>query len=395
MVGMANTSEYTLISADSHVIEPGDLFEKRLPKGVLARAPKIKTSEDGSTWVFPDGESVALPVSAATGSGYRSLNGGSRSAVTMEEILPGMHDPAKRLRMQDQDSVYAEVLYPFPDLWDAIKRSDDLELKLACVRAYNDWIAEFSAHNPDRLIGIGKLPSTTPEDVREEFIRCTKELNLRGVLLEAWPTASPDSGEGVDDEFWAMANEARVPISIHYGLGLSTPTSPPTGIAPGLTPPMSGAALPLTSSGTFDRYPNIQLVFAHGNAGWAMHWLEFMDIQYIRSVASRKYTLARPDSVPSDYIRRHFWFTFHLDRAVVRNRAKLGIAHLMWASHLPLDNANWPDNREQAMRVTEEVPSEDRRALLYENTARLYRLPGYEAGFSGESVDAFERLMHF
>ena len=41
---------------------------------------------------------------------------------------------------------------------------------------------------------------------------------------------------------------------------------------------MADAALPLVAAGVFDRFPDVRIVFAHGNAGWAFHWLEFMDI---------------------------------------------------------------------------------------------------------------------
>jgi hypothetical protein len=94
-------------------------------------------------------------------------------------------------------------------------------------------------------------------------------------------------------------------------------------------------------------------------------------------------------------MRRHAWFTFHQDRTAVKNRHRIGDVHLLWASHLPFDDANFPDDRQQAMRVTEEVPAGERQALLAGNVGRLYRLPGYEAGFTNDEVAAFEQLVHF
>lgn len=47
------------------------------------------------------------------------------------------------------------------------------------------------------------------------------------------------------------------------------------------------------------------------------------------------------------------------------------------------------------MRVTEELPSQERSALLAANTARLYRLPGYEQGFEDTELDTFEQLVYF
>jgi predicted TIM-barrel fold metal-dependent hydrolase len=77
----------------------------------------------------------------------------------------------------------------------------------------------------------------------------------------------------------------------------------------------------------------------------------------------------------------------------VINRHLLGVSHLLWASHFPLDTADWPDDRQRAMQLTEEIPEEDRQALLAENTARLYRLPGYESGV--EATETFTKLVHY
>ena len=139
----------------------------------------------------------------------------------------------------------------------------------------------------------------------------------------------------------------------------------------------------------------MKIVLAHGDAGWALHWMEFFDINYVRHKHLSEYALPDPDAVPSDYIRKHAWFTFHQDRPAVKNRQRLGGAHLMWASHFPYEDSNWPDNRQQAMRVTDEVPPDERQAMLAGNVARLYRLPGYERASPSDEVTAFDQLVHF
>jgi predicted TIM-barrel fold metal-dependent hydrolase len=300
----------------------------------------------------------------------------------------------ERLKAQAADSVDAEVLYPSPGLWDAIGALEDRDLKIACTRAYNDWIAEFCSQNPDRLIGLAKVPSTTVEDARQELLRCTGELGLRGVILDAWPSGAAKAGDPADDAFWEVVNDARVPVSLHYAIGAHAVTEPRSGIAPGLKPPMADAALPLVAAGVFDRFPDVRLVFAHGDAGWALHWLEFMDINYLRHRHLNEYVLGDPDRLPSEYVRKHSWFTFHQDRSAVKNRHRFGAAHLLWASHLPFEDADWPDDRQEAVRVTDELPDEERHALLAGNTARLYRLPGSEQGFADDELEGFAQLVH-
>lgn len=162
-----------------------------------------------------------------------------------------------------------------------------------------------------------------------------------------------------------------------------------------MKPPMADALLPMVAAGLFDRYPETKIVLAHGDAGWALHWMEFFDINYVRHKHLAEYALEDMEAVPSDYIRKHAWFTFHQDRPAVKNLHRLGEVHLMWGSHFPYEDSNWPDSRQQAMRVTESASADDRRSLLAGNVARLYRLPGFEKGFTEGEITSFEQLVHF
>jgi predicted TIM-barrel fold metal-dependent hydrolase len=394
---MADNNGYDVISADSHVVEPPDIFETRLPAKLRDKAPRLATVDGASAWLVEGSDPVLLPATAATGTGWRRAARGTvnGSAITWDAVLPSLYDAAERIKAQRADSVDAEVLYPSPGLWDAIKQLDDADLKLALVRAYNDWIAEFCSHAPERLFGVAKIPTTGVEDAKAELVRCVNDLGLRGAIIDAWPSGAPVAANEADEPFWETVNDLRVPVSFHVGVGGTAETVPPSGIAPGLKPPMADALLPMVASGVFDRYPNVRVVFAHADAGWALHWMEFFDINYVRHKHLSEYALQDDDAVPSDYMRKHAWFTFHQDRSSVKNRHRFGGVHLMWASHFPFDDANWPDDRQQAMRVTEEVPAEERQALLADNVARLYRLPGHEKGFTDDEVSSFEQLVHF
>lgn len=391
------SNEYRVISADAHVLEPPDVFAARLPATWRDRAPALVDHDGASAWRVDGAEPVLLPVTAATGTGWHRAADGPfrRGPISWGAVLPALYDPEERVKAQWADSVDAEILYPSTGLWDAVKQLDDAELKVALVKAYNDWIAEFCAYRPDRLFGLAKLPATSVEDARDELVRCVEELGLRGAVLDAWPSGAAAGGNPADDAFWEAVNDLRVPISFHYAVGASAATTPPSGIVPGMRPPMADALLPMVAAGVFDRYPNVRVVFAHGDAGWALHWMEFLDINYVRHKHLSEYSLADPDAVPSEYMRRYAWFTFHQDRPAVRNRHRLGDVHLLWASHFPFEDCNYPDDRQQAMRVTDEVPSEERQALLAGNVGRLYRLPGFDADFSPDELGAFEQLVHF
>ena len=269
--------------------------------------------------------------------------------------------PTERTRAQWADSVDAEILYPTPELWDAIRQLPDAELKVALVRAYNDWIAGFCAESPDRLFGLAKLPTTSVEDARDELLRCVNELGLRGAILDAFPSGSPAGGNPADDPFWETVNDLMVPISFHYAFGAAADTAAALWHRPGdeAAHGRHAAAAWWRPASSTD-IPEVKIVLAHGDAGWALHWMEFFDINYVRHKHLAEYALQDTEAVPSDYIRKHAWFTFHQDRPAVKNRHRLGGAHLMWGSHFPYEDSNWPDNRQQAMRVVDSTPADDR-----------------------------------
>src|SRR4029453_1721973 len=73
--------------------------------------------------------------------------------LTYDTIRPGSFDPAARLADLDADGILAQILYPSGTLAGARTYSDDRELQLACVRAYNEWLAEFCAAGGGRLVG--------------------------------------------------------------------------------------------------------------------------------------------------------------------------------------------------------------------------------------------------
>src|SRR6478672_247147 len=139
------------ISADSHMAEPPDLWETRLPDKLKDRAlhfPNIKQFE-------------------------------SRAF-----LRAGGWDPNERLRDQAYDGISAEVLYP--SLGYAAYGVDDPALEEACVRVYNDWLGEFCSVAPERFWGLGLISLWNIEHAVQELERC-KRAGLRGAAIGVCP----------------------------------------------------------------------------------------------------------------------------------------------------------------------------------------------------------------
>src|SRR5262249_56103925 len=97
----------------------------------------------------------------------------------------GGYGPVERLKDMDVDGIAAEVL--FGTVGGAyINQTDDLELKLALIRAYNDWLADFCKAAPERLLGVAEMPYWDLEQTLAEAKRA-REKGLRGLLLHAIP----------------------------------------------------------------------------------------------------------------------------------------------------------------------------------------------------------------
>ena len=165
-----------LISADSHVMEPGDLWATRLPNALRADAP-----------TFPD-----------TGS---------------DRSKPGGWDPSERLKEMAVDGVSTEVLYATRGM--TLFRIEDVPLQEACVSAFNDWLIEYCAVSPDRLFGIGLISLYDIDHAIAELERC-RNAGLRGAMI--WQNPPEDLPFSSDhyDRFWAAAQDLRMPREPSY-----------------------------------------------------------------------------------------------------------------------------------------------------------------------------------
>src|SRR5262249_23957202 len=137
-----------LISGDSHVNEPPDLWTARVPVQYRDRAPRMQRFELGDAWII---EGVADPINF----GMNAVAGLPPDQISswkrFEDIRSGGYDPMARTEEMDLDSVDAEIIYPTPRLGQGVSSTQDPDFHLALVQAYNDWLSEYCAAAPDRF----------------------------------------------------------------------------------------------------------------------------------------------------------------------------------------------------------------------------------------------------
>ncbi len=362
-----------MIDADSHVNEPADVWQTRVPARLRDLAPRMTEVEGGRIgWSFEGGKRVHRVNSACAGVDETAY---TADGVRWDEIRPGSYDPKARLEEMELDMIRAQVLYPSlapqPQSFGA-----DAELQVACVRAYNDWIHEFASYAPDRLVAMPIAPATGVDDMLAEWRRVA-ERSDRGYVISGYPSGAAVPTDD-DDRFWSEVDGWDYAVHIHFGFTSGVSLSAPSGVgyltSAALIDMGIGMYRPLADlvySGVFDRFPGVRIVAVEAGIGWIPSFLHHLDDNFLRRRFRAGVRLGR---MPSEYFKDHVWATFIEDPHGIRNRHEIGLDKIMWSTDYPHTNSNWPNSQRIAAYELRDVPTAERALILHDNAARLYRL---------------------
>ena len=365
-------SALKLISADSHMTEPGDLWVERLDRRFRDEAPRVieNPKADGPRCLFvgPGLHPLAVAAAFAAGKGGDELR--EHMSRGYEAARPSGWDPAERIKDQELDGIEAEVLYP--TLGIAILGLKDGDLQLACVRAYNDWVAEFAAYNPRRLVAVAVAPLLDPQAAAAEAERAARR-GMRGILVIASATAERPYSDPAYDPLWRALSETGLPVSLHKPLisGMPLTLSMPT---PGdlqiyVIHVVEQCLTRMVYGGVLERFPKLRVVSAENDVGWMANWISRLDHVYGKMAAGRRLAMR-----PSEYVRRQVWGTFQDDPVGVAAWRFFGEDNYMWASDFPHADSTFPDSRRVVAENFATVPDEVTRKIVHDTAARLYAI---------------------
>ena len=106
-----------ILSSDSHVFEPPDLWTTRIDKPFRDRAPRM-VRIDGADQLVIEADQVLSGIGLISNAGARfeapeTISGLGR----FEDVLPGGYDPRQHLADMRLDGVAGELLYPSQGLF--------------------------------------------------------------------------------------------------------------------------------------------------------------------------------------------------------------------------------------------------------------------------------------
>jgi len=364
-----------ILSSDSHVFEPPDLWTTRIDAPFRDRAPRIERIE-GADQIVVEADQVLSGIGLISNAGARfeapeTISGRGR----FEDVHRGGYDPEQHLADMRLDGVAGEVLYPSQGLF--YFRVKDSALMSAIFRAYNDWLAEFCRTDPARLKGIAMINLDDVGDGVAELERAAR-LGLAGAMISELP-ADERRYDGPEYEpFWAAAEALGLPLSLHT----ATRRQGRIRGAPGLTlrdasSRATKAFGPATSlcdmifSGVFERHPRLTLAIVEFELSWAPHLLDAMDYTYRERHEEAIYRF-KDGLRPRDFFHRNVVLSFQEDAVGVRLRDVIGADNMMWGSDYPHSESTFPRSRQILADILAGVPADEQAKIVGGNTTRVY-----------------------
>jgi predicted TIM-barrel fold metal-dependent hydrolase len=366
------------ISVDDHVLEPADLFERRLPAGVSARGPRVVVRDDGNPyWLVDD---ALLPIVLANGASGRPMEEWGNAPQRYDDFRQGVHNSVQRLSDMDLAGMWSSLCFPsmvFGFCGSRFLRMADRALGLACVRAYNDWlIEEWCAADPDRYIPC-QLPWLGDPEVAAAEIRANAARGFRAVTF----TENPE-GQGLPsihtrhwDPFFEACEETRTVVNLHVGSSgtVACPSTDTPQDARIALFPVCGvlATIDWIFSRIPLRFPNLQIVLSEAGISWVPMVIERLTRAHRQLKTSRVWTAADPH--PVDVLRRSFFFTSLEDPNGFRMLDVIGERNVMVECDYPHPDSIWPGAQEHLRSQLDQLPADQIRMACYENAADLYR----------------------
>jgi hypothetical protein len=301
-----------ILDADGHVMDrPHRCYQKYLPERYRNRAAFFP----GPYWdrrQSPNGEL-------------------GRDPNTPQEMMADM----------DQEGIDLAILYPTTGL--GIGQIREVEYQTALCRAYNDFMADWCAADPQRLKGVALAPYLDPREAARELDRAVSKLGLVGLMF---PTFIP--GRNVADPFfWPIYEEAErlgVPVALHATgsetgdvyrfnnfLAVHTWTHAPEQMV---------SVISCVYGGIFEKFQRLRVGFMESGAGWVPFFMEHLDGEFEK----RPWDAPLCKAKPSEYMTcgRAYFACEPEEKTIPYVVGWVGEDNILYASDYPHWDSEWP-----------------------------------------------------
>ena len=273
-----------------------------------------------------------------------------------------------RLAAMDSQAIDMEVLSVNPFWYD---RERDLAAQI--VKIQNEKLAELCATKPDRFAAFASLTLQAPDLAVQELETAVKKQGLKGAAIGD----VVNGAEFSDPKFhpvWAKAEELGVPLFIH-----------PQGV-PELNKRLAGngwlgntignplgttiALSHLIFEGTFDKYPGLKVIAAHGG-GFLPSYAERSDHACLVGPKG-----CNPDAKlkkqPTEYLKQIYFDSLIFSPEAIRHLvAQVGSSQVVLGSDYPYP---WQLHPVDHIFACTSLSEDEKAAILGNTAAKLLKL---------------------
>jgi len=339
-----------LISSDDHVLEVPHLWEDRLKGSDKDRAPKFWQDETGF---------------------HMTVEGASYDVPGLPADLPegreGFWEVGKRLADMDAEGIEASIVYHGRAA--ALIRMADKDFFIRCMDVFNEWLSEWRMAAPERLYPVAYLPTFFKPDMTRDYLQKLKGLGFKAIEVPMNPKGVRYNSSEMDP-MWAAIAESGFPLSVHIGAYLQFQGRGSRGANLNANlMPFTGLFGQLVFSGTFDRHPNLKIVFTEGGAGWVAATIANAD-KIARDYASE----LRPKLAhePSWYWHNHCYATFMEDPVALEMVDRIGADRMMWSVDYPHPESVLGESERVVKDIFQTVGVEKAQKIVGGNAAALW-----------------------
>jgi predicted TIM-barrel fold metal-dependent hydrolase len=241
-------------------------------------------------------------------------------------------DVDKRLAAMDAQAVDIEVLSVNPNWYDR-----DRDLAAQVVKIQNEKLAQLCASKPDRFAGFASLTLQAPDLAVQELETAVKKQGMKGAAIGG-NVAGVAFADPKFHPVWAKAEDLGVPVFIH-----------PQGV-PELNQQVAGngwlanaIAFPVETTialshlifeGTFDRFPKLKVIAAHGG-GFLPSYADRSDHACLVNPKGCNQEI-KLQKQPTEYLKQIYFDSLVFTPEAIRHlAAQVGASQLVLGSDYP------------------------------------------------------------
>jgi predicted TIM-barrel fold metal-dependent hydrolase len=280
-------------------------------------------------------------------------------------------DPKVQLTDMDLDGIDVQVVFPTHL---SLNSEKETEVATDIARAYNDWLADFCAANPQRLKGVAMVALQDVKGAVKEIRRAVEQLGLVGVMM---PTNVRDQDIG-KREFWPFYEEVErlgIGLALHGGVRAAERM---TGrfdsfiSVHSLAFPFEcmAALTGLIFAGVPEKFPNLRVAALEACCGWVPFLMDRLDEEFEKRGAKEAPLLK---CKPSEYMSsENFFYAFELEESTVPYVIdRIGADKLLYSSDYPHWDTSWP-RTVTMFHDRNDISENDKRQIAWDNPQRFY-----------------------